>query len=71
MNEEHINKSVSKDYPKGIISCLCDKNREIRSAAEKLLERVVDITGLDIFRTLAGQQRPAFTKDLNSILDKL
>lgn len=71
MNEDSLTRACSKDYPKGIISCLCDKNSHIRSAAEKLLERVVEITGFDVFRTLASQQRPAFTKDLNATLDRL
>ena len=71
MNEDALTRPVIKDYPKGIINCLCDKNREIRNAAEKLLERVVQITGFDIFRSLASVQRPAFTKDINTILNRL
>ena len=28
-----IEKAEIKEFPKGIISCLCDKNREIRNMA--------------------------------------
>ena len=39
-NEEFIGKADTRDYPKGIIKCLSDRNREIRNLGEKLFERV-------------------------------
>lgn len=71
MNEDHFSKTNTRDYPKGIINCLCDKNKDIRKAAEMLLERVVELTGFNVFKSLAKEQKPAVTKDINSILDKL
>ena len=31
-NEEGIHRADIRDYPKGIISCLTDRNKEIRDA---------------------------------------
>jgi hypothetical protein len=59
-----------KDFPKGITNCLCDKNKEIRNSAEKLLEKVYERIGIDIFRNIAKNKQPAITKDLNLIYDK-
>ena len=41
-----IEKTEIKDFPKGLISCLCDKNREIRNMAENLFPLVLDRTGI-------------------------
>ncbi len=32
-NEEGISKADIRDYPKGLVNCLCDKNKEIRAPA--------------------------------------
>jgi hypothetical protein len=69
-NSEFIEKADIREYPKGIIRGLTDKNKEIRSLAEKLLERVYEKLGLEVFKTLAKNERPAITKDLNSLLAK-
>lgn len=71
MNEEHFTKVNTRDFPKGIINCLCDKNKDIRKSAEILLERVVEVLGFNIFRQLAKEQKPAVCKDINSTLDRL
>ena len=52
-NEDYIYKADTRDYPKGIIKCLVDRNREIRNLGEKLFERVYEKTGFDVFRNLA------------------
>ncbi len=36
MLEYDLQKTDLKDYPKGLITCLADKNREIRNLSEKL-----------------------------------
>ncbi len=69
-NEEFLQKTQMKDFPKGITNCLCDKNKDIRNYAERLLEKVCGRTGLQVFRNIAKNQRPAITKDLNLIYDK-
>lgn len=69
-NEEALQKTEMKDFPKGITNCLCDKNKEIRNLAEKLFEKVYERTGIDTYRNIAKNQRPAITKDLNAIYDK-
>lgn len=33
IHEEGIQKSDIRDYPKGLVNCLCDKNKDIRSTA--------------------------------------
>jgi hypothetical protein len=33
VNEDGISKSDIRDYPKGLVNCLCDKNKDIRAAA--------------------------------------
>jgi len=40
IHEEGIPKSDIRDYPKGLVNCLCDKNKDIRSTAEKVFEKV-------------------------------
>ena len=45
-NEEGIAKADIRDYPKGLVNCLCDKNKDIRSGAEKLFEKVYEKLGL-------------------------
>jgi hypothetical protein len=69
-NEDFLQKTDMKDFPKGITNCLCDKNKEIRNLGEKLFEKVYEKIGIDIFRNIAKNQRPAISKDLNSIYDK-
>jgi hypothetical protein len=69
-NEEALQKTEMKDFPKGITNCLFDKNKEIRNLAEKLFEKVYERIGIEIFRNIAKNQRPAITKDLNAIYDK-
>ena len=69
-NEQYIYKADTRDYPKGIIRCLGDRNREIRSLGERLFEKVCEKTGFDVFRNLARNERPAIAKDLNNIFDK-
>jgi hypothetical protein len=39
-NEEGLQKADIRDYPKGLVNCLSDKNKEIRAGAEKLFEKV-------------------------------
>jgi hypothetical protein len=70
LNEEFLQKTDMKDFPKGITNCLCDKNKEIRNLAEKLLEKVHEKIGIDTFRNIAKNKQPAITKDLNAIYDK-
>lgn len=36
IHEEGIQKSDIRDYPKGLVNCLCDKNKDIRATAEKV-----------------------------------
>lgn len=69
-NEEGIAKADIRDYPKGLVNCLCDKNKDIRAGAERLFEKVYEKLGLEIFRSIAKDQRPAVAKDLNTFLDK-
>ena len=45
-NEEFLQKTDMKDFPKGLTNCLCDKNKEIRNSAEKLFERVYERIGI-------------------------
>jgi hypothetical protein len=69
-NEEALQKCDLRDFPKGITNCLCDKSKEIRNLGEKLLEKVYEKIGIEAFRNIAKNQRPAITKDLNAIYDK-
>ena len=59
-----------KDFAKGITNCLCDKNKDIRNTAQKLFEKVYERIGIEIFKNIAKNQKPAVTKDLNLIYDK-
>jgi hypothetical protein len=38
--------------------------------AERLLERIHEKTGLEVFKNLAKNERPAIAKDLNTLLSK-
>ena len=69
-HEDGIPKSDIRDYPKGLVNCLCDKNKDIRAAAEKVFEKVHEKLGLEVFRTIAKDQRPVVAKDLNSLIDR-
>ena len=70
IHEEGIPKSDIRDYPKGLVNCLCDKNKDIRSTAEKVFEKVYEKLGIEVFRSIAKDQRPAVAKDLNTFFDK-
>ena len=70
IHEEGIPKSDIRDYPKGLVNCLTDKNKDIRSTAEKVFEKVYEKLGMEVFRSIAKDQRPAVAKDLNSFFDK-
>jgi hypothetical protein len=63
-------KADIKDYPRGLVSCLSDKNKDIRGGAEKLFEKVYEKIGIEIFRSIAKDQKIAVAKDLNTFLDK-
>lgn len=52
-NAEYLDKADTKEYPKGIIRGLTDKNKEIRNLAERLLENIYPKTGLEVFKNLA------------------
>ena len=71
IHEEGIQKSDIRDYPKGLVNCLTDKNKDIRSTAEKVFEKVYEKLGMEVFRSIAKDQRPAVAKDLNIFFDKL
>ena len=49
---------------------MIDKSKDIRAAAEKVLEKVHEKLGIEVFRVIAKDQRPAVAKDLNTLLDK-
>lgn len=68
--EEGIPKADIKDYAKGLTNCLCDKNKDIRAGAEKVFEKVYEKLGIETFRSIASNQKPAVQKDLNLFLDR-
>jgi len=68
--EEGLVKADLKDYPRGLVNCLSDKNKDIRAGAEKLFEKVYEKIGIEIFRSIAKDQKIAVAKDLNTFLDK-
>lgn len=70
-NEDYLSKIEGKEFAKGIVNCLCDKNKEIRNLSEKLTEKVCDRIGMDYLRQVAKDFRPAFIKDLTAIFDKI
>lgn len=52
-NADYLDKTDTREFPKGVIKGLVDKNKEIRSLAEKLLERIHEKIGLETFKNLA------------------
>lgn len=69
-NEEWLPRADVRDYPKGLVSCLCDKNKEVRAQSEKLFEKIYEKIGMETFRQIAKDQRPAFVKDLNAFFNR-
>ena len=64
----NINKSL---FTLGkVIKGLTDKNKEIRSLSERLFEKIYEKMGIEVFKTLAKNQRPAIAKDLNNFLGR-
>jgi hypothetical protein len=45
-NEEGLQRAEIRDYPRGLVNCLSDKNKDIRAGAEKLFEKVYERIGL-------------------------
>lgn len=70
-NEDYLAKIDGKEFAKGIVNCLCDKNKDIRSLSERLTEKVCDRIGMDYLRQVAKDFRPAFIKDLTAIFDRI
>ena len=54
----------------GILTALQDKNKEIRSNAEKLLEKCCGVVGVGPFLTAVKDLKPAIQKDLKTIITK-
>ena len=63
-NREYFDKTDTKDYPKGIIRCLSDKNKQMRNLGEQILEIIAEKMGLEVFRKLAKTKSPAIAKDI-------
>lgn len=68
--EDGIAKADIRDYVKGLTSCLCDKNKDIRAGAERVFEKVYEKLGIECFRSIAKNQKPAVATDLNTFLDR-
>lgn len=59
-NLEDFKKSELKGYIGPILSCLTDKNKEVRGLAEKILEIMVPEVGIEHFRAASKDLKPAF-----------
>jgi len=70
-HEDFLNKIEGKEFAKGVVNCLCDKNKDIRSLSERLTEKICDRIGMDYLRQVAKDFRPAFIKDLTAIFDRI
>lgn len=70
IHEEGIYRSDIRDYPKGLVNCLVDKNKEIRSTAERVFEKVYEKLGMEVFKSIGKDQRPAVAKDLKAFFDR-
>ena len=70
-NEDHLNRIEGKEFAKGVVNCLCDKNKEIRTLSERFTEKICDRIGMDYLRQVAKDFHPAFIKDLTAIFDKI
>ena len=60
----------SKLFADGLVHCLCDKTKEIRSLAEKVVEKCWEIIGLGNLRSIAKDSKPSFIKELTAVLDR-
>jgi hypothetical protein len=69
-NADGYRKSDTKSFVQPILACLTDKNKEIRTAAEQLLELTLPETTAEPFLFALKDLKPAFTQMVKPVLAK-